>query len=124
MRTRSIIRHSVFASGLILALGAMPLATLAARPVSPQMEKSADNQTVPDKAADAWITTKVKSEFGTTKGIEATDISVETTDGVVTLSGNLATAKEKMHAVRVAKHVKGVKRVDASALSVAAMPAH
>ena len=40
------------------------------------MQKS-DNQTVPDKAADAWITTKVKSEFATTKGVDATDISVD-----------------------------------------------
>jgi hyperosmotically inducible protein len=82
------------------------------------MQKSSDNKTVPDKAADAWITTKVKSEFGTTKGIKATDISVTTNDGVVSLSGTVATGKEKMRAERIAKRVKGVKSVDASGLNV------
>ena len=123
MRNRTKIRNSMFVTGLALAFAAVPFSQTMAQETSPQMQKSDANQTVPDKMADAWITTKVKSEFGTTKGIKATDISVETTDGVVMLSGNLASAKEKMHAVRVARHVKGVKRVDASALNVAAMPA-
>jgi len=75
---------------------------------------------VPDKAADAWVTTKVKSELATTKGISASDISVDTSDDLVTLSGNVSTAKEKLHAIRVAKRVKGVKSVNASGLTVAA----
>jgi hyperosmotically inducible protein len=107
----------MFAAGLVLAFSAVPLSQAVAQDA---MQKSSDNQTVPDKAADAWITTKVKSEFGTTKGIKATDISVETSDGVVTLSGTVATAKEKMRAEHVAKHVKGVKSVDASGLTVGA----
>lgn len=122
MRTRSMIRHSVFATGLMLAFAAAPFGQVAAQDAG-SMQKSSDNQTVPDKAADAWITTKVKSEFGTTKGIKATDISVATNDGVVTLSGNVTTEKEKLHAERVAKHVKGVKSVDASGLTVSAAPA-
>ncbi|OOG48110.1 BON domain-containing protein [Rhodanobacter sp. C01] len=122
MRTRSMIRNSVFATGLMLAFAAVPFAQAVAQDAG-SMQKSSDNQTVPDKAADAWITTKVKSEFGTTKGIKATDISVSTSDGVVTLSGNVATEKEKLHAERVAKNVKGVKNVDASGLTVSAAPA-
>jgi hyperosmotically inducible protein len=86
------------------------------------MRNSSDNQTVPDKAADAWITTKVKSEFGTTKNIPATDISVSTVDSVVTLSGTVGSSAQKKHAVRVAMKVKGVKSVDASGLTVAAKP--
>ena len=122
MRTHSIIRQSVFAAGLMLAFAAVPFSQAAAQNTG-AMQQSSDNQTVPDKAADAWITTKVKSEFGTTKGIPATDISVATSDGVVTLTGNVVTAKEKMHAERVAKKVKGVKSVDASGLTVSATPA-
>ncbi|HEY8682524.1 MAG TPA: BON domain-containing protein [Rhodanobacter sp.] len=118
MRTRSMIRNSVFATGLMIAFAAVPFGQVAAQDAG-SMQKSSDNQTVPDKAADAWITTKVKSEFGTTKGIKATDISVETSDGVVTLSGTATSKHEKMKAVRVAKKVKGVKSVDASALTVA-----
>ncbi|MEO8997633.1 MAG: BON domain-containing protein [Rhodanobacter sp.] len=122
MRTHSIIRNSILAAGLMLAFAAVPFNQIMAQNAT-SMQKSPDNQTVPDKAADAWITTKVKSEFGTTKGIKATDISVSTNDGVVTLSGNVATEKEKLHAEHVAKHIKGVKTVDASGLTVSATSA-
>ena len=119
MRNHSMIRKSLFAAGLLVAFAALPVAQVAAQD-SGSMQS---NKTVPDKAADAWITTKVKSEFGTTKGIKATDISVTTNDGVVSLSGTVATAKEKTHAEHVAKKVKGVKSVDASGLTVSATPA-
>jgi hyperosmotically inducible protein len=119
MRTHSMIRNSMFAAGLMVAFAAVPFAQVAAQDAG-SMQKSSDNQTVPDKVADTWITTKVKSEFGTAKGIKATDISVSTADGVVTLTGTVATAREKKHAEHVAKHVKGVKSVDASGLTVGA----
>jgi hyperosmotically inducible protein len=122
MRNHSMIRNSLFAAGLVVAFAAAPLAQVSAQDTG-SMQKSSDNQTVPDKAADAWITTKVKSELGTTKGVKATDISVTTDDGVVSLSGTVATGKEKMRAERVAKRVKGVKSVDASGLTVSAMAA-
>ena len=122
MRTRSIIRSSMFAAGLALAFAAVPLSQAMAQDSSPAMQKSANNQTVPDKAADAWITTKVKSEFGTTKGVSANDISVSTNDGVVTLTGTVSSENEKMRAQRVAQLVKGVKSVDASGLTVGGTP--
>jgi hyperosmotically inducible periplasmic protein len=117
MRTHSIIRSSMFATGLMIAFAAVPFGQVAAQDTG-AMQKSSDNQTVPDKAADAWITTKVKSEFGTAKGVSASDISVETHDGVVTLSGNVASTREKMKAEHIARKVKGVKSVDASGLMV------
>ena len=120
MRNHSMIRKSLFAAGLMAVFAAVPVAQVVAQDAGGSMQQSSDNKTVPDKAADAWITTKVKSEFGTTKGIKATDISVTTNDGVVSLSGTVATAKEKMHAEHVAKKVKGVKSVDASGLTVGA----
>lgn len=118
----STSRYRLVAASLMLALAAAPLGQLLAQEASASMQNSEDNQTVPDKAADAWITTKVKSEFGATKGIPVTDISVSTHDGVVTLAGNVSSAKEKFHAIRVAKMVKGVKSVDASGLNIAAQP--
>ena len=121
MRTHTKIRNSMFAAGLALAF-ATPLSQTMAQDASPPMQKSADNQTVPDKAADAWITTKVKSEFGTTKGVSANDISVSTSDSVVTLTGTVSTQEEKMRAQRVAQLVKGVKSVDTSGLMVGGMP--
>lgn len=120
MRTHSIIRNSMLAAGLVVAFAAIPFNQVMAQDATP-MQKSSDNQTVPDKAADAWITTKVKSEFGTTKGIKATDISVSTSDGVVTLTGTVATQNEKQRAERIAQLVKGVKSVDSSGLTVGGM---
>jgi hyperosmotically inducible periplasmic protein len=139
MRTPTmILRHSMLAAGLALAFAAVPFAQAMAQSATPQqtppdatpmqspdmqpMQKSPQNQTVPDKAADAWITTKVKSEFGTTKGIKATNISVSTHDGVVTLTGKVSSDDEKQHAERVAQLVKGVKSVDASGLTIGATP--
>jgi hyperosmotically inducible protein len=122
MRTK-FLRHSLVASALLCALAAVPFSQVMAQDAGSSMQKSADNQTVPDKAADAWITTKVKSELATAKNIKATDISVETSDSVVTLSGNVASSSAKAHAVKLAKSVKGVKQVDADSLTVAA-PMH
>lgn len=124
MHNHSVIRRSMIAAGMMLAFAAVPFSQAVASPSGGAMQQSSDNQTVPDKAADGWITTKVKSEFGTTKGIHATDISVSTNDGMVTLSGTVGSSKEKMHAVRVAKKVKGVKSVDAAGLTVNPMESH
>ena len=117
MNKKSLIRRGLIAASMTLAFAAVPFSQAMASPTNGSMQSS-DNQTVPDKTADAWITTKVKTEFGTTKGIPATDISVSTNDGVVMLSGTVASAKEKARAVRVAKKVKGVKSVDSAGLMV------
>jgi hyperosmotically inducible protein len=116
MRTRSMIRNSVMAAGLMVAFAAVPFSQVMA-------QDAPSTQTVPEKAADGLITTKIKSVLGTTKGIKSTDISVTTVEGVVTLTGTATSAREKAHAVRVTKKVKGVKSVDASGLTVAAAPA-
>lgn len=120
MTTHSKLRHHLVAASLIVGLAALPFAQVSANDLGPQTQKSADNQTVPDKAADAWITTKVKSEFATKKGIEGSDISVETNDGVVTLTGTVDTHMEKTKAKRVANKVKGVKSVNDTGLTVSA----
>lgn len=118
--SHSIIRNSMYAAALTLACAAIPVGQVAAQETGSSMHSASDNQTVPDKAADAWITTKVKSEFGTTKGISATDISVTTNDGMVTLTGTAESQAEKDSAERVAKAVKGVKSVNSSGLTVSA----
>ncbi|MGH7223270.1 MAG: BON domain-containing protein, partial [Gemmataceae bacterium] len=66
--------------------------------------------------SDGWITTKVKSELATTKGVKSIDISVTTVDGKVTLTGVLPSELAVKKAVAAAKSVKGVKDVDASGL--------
>jgi hyperosmotically inducible protein len=66
--------------------------------------------------SDAWITTKVKGELATTKGVKSMDVTVRTTNGVVTLTGVLATRTDVRKAIAAAESVKGVKDVDASGL--------
>jgi hyperosmotically inducible protein len=67
--------------------------------------------------SDTWITTKVKSDLVTEKGIPGTDIKVETNHGVVSLSSTVAiTEAQKTTAVAITKKIKGVKAVSADGL--------
>jgi hyperosmotically inducible protein len=106
-----MIRNSLFAAGLMVAFAAVPVSQVMA-------QDSTGSSSSTSETGDAWITTKVKSEFTTTKGISSTDISVTTTNGVVTLTGTATSKHEKTKAVNVAKKVKGVKSVDATGLTV------
>ncbi|MFT3791038.1 MAG: BON domain-containing protein [Rudaea sp.] len=65
---------------------------------------------------DAWITTKVKAELATTEGVRSMDISVETTNGVVALTGVQPDDVAVKKAVAAAKSIKGVTKVDSSGL--------
>jgi hyperosmotically inducible protein len=60
---------------------------------------------------DAAITTKVKSKFLADTDVPGLKIDVDTTNGVVTLSGTVKTAAEKQHAMKIAKATDGVKSV-------------
>lgn len=122
MRTRSAFHRTLAAAGLTAALAAVPFAQALAQDADAQSSGSMQsaNQTVPGKVDDAWITTKVKSEFATTKDIHATDISVDTTEGMVRLTGKVGSNMEKNRAIQVAHSVKGVKSVDATGLMVTA----
>jgi len=70
-----------------------------------------------EATSDTWITTKVKSDLMTEKGIPGTDIKVETNKGVVSLSSDTAiTESQKKVAVDITKKIKGVKAVSADGL--------
>ncbi|MEO8748435.1 MAG: BON domain-containing protein [Rhodanobacter sp.] len=127
MHTR-LLRNSLVASALVCALAAAPVSQVLANDSSPQGSSpaaqamhSSDNQTMPGKANDGWITTKVKAKLAAASDVKSTDISVETTEGVVTLSGTVPTKSAKTHAVKDAKSIKGVKSVDAKGLTVGGM---
>ncbi len=66
--------------------------------------------------SDTWITTKVKAELATTKGVKSTEVGVKTVDGVVTLTGVLPSSTAVKKAVAITKSIKGVKDVDDSGL--------
>jgi hyperosmotically inducible periplasmic protein len=96
----------VAAFGASLAAGtAMAASTDAA---APQAHSDGVGATV----TDAAITTTVKGKLMTTNGMNKSDVSVTTTNGVVTLNGTASSASAKSAAEAVAKQVEGVKSVD------------
>jgi osmotically-inducible protein OsmY len=68
--------------------------------------------------SDGWITAKVSASLAMDKSVDAGDISVDTSDGVVSLSGTLSSADEARSAVDIASSIRGVQRVE-SRLGVA-----
>ena len=69
--------------------------------------------------SDTWITSKVKSTFIADQNLSGLDIKVETNQGVVSLSGTVATDAERDLAIAKAKEIEGVRDVSADALKAA-----
>ncbi|MDR3045332.1 MAG: BON domain-containing protein [Desulfovibrio sp.] len=67
--------------------------------------------------ADSWITTKVKSTFLYSSNVAGSNITVNTSKGVVTLSGKLSSGAERALAVELAQNVRGVKSVKSKGLT-------
>lgn len=97
MKLRNYIAFGVLAS----ALGCSVVGCTS----TPTQESS--GQYVDSSAA----TTKVKAALLATKGIDSTDISVDTYKGIVQLSGFVNTQAQKTLAGQTAANVKGVKKV-------------
>jgi len=64
-----------------------------------------------DRLADGWLTTKIQSKFVGDRDIHATDISVSSHDGVVTLKGRVQNEPMRALAVAIAKNTDGVTQV-------------
>lgn len=64
-----------------------------------------------DAAANAALTSKVKTKFLADTTISGLAIDVDSKNGVVTLTGTVSTAAEKERALKVAKETDGVKSV-------------
>jgi len=60
---------------------------------------------------DAWITTKVETQFVGEDALKGSDINVDTIDHVVTLKGTVASVAGRERAMQIAKATKGVTRV-------------
>jgi hyperosmotically inducible periplasmic protein len=63
-------------------------------------------------ASNAALTAKIKSKMALDDTIDASDINVDTTDGVVTLHGSVKSAAENQRAVQLARETEGVKSVN------------
>jgi len=90
--------------GLSLSVGAAS-AAVAATDAQPK-------QSVGEYTSDAVITTKVKAAIVAEKDLSALDVAAETNNGVVTLTGTVATAAQADAAARVTRGVEGVKQVE------------
>jgi hyperosmotically inducible protein len=60
---------------------------------------------------DGWITMKIHSAFVLEDALEGSNVDVDTANGVVTLSGTVATAAGRARAVAIAKSTDGAKSV-------------
>ena len=116
--------QTTFTTAAIIAALSLPVAGVAyagsetsLNAAQPLMMAASENM---DKAGDAtsdtWITTKVKSALLAEDATPGMDIEVETNNGVVSLSGTVATEAEREMAIDKAKSIEGVREVSADGL--------
>lgn len=119
MRNIRAISHSMLAGALSIGLlfAAGQAMAVAQSTQANEMEETAKADSS-QPGSDAWITTKVKSELALADDVSATEINVDTVNGMVTLRGAVDSKAEVDKAVSVAKRVDGVKKVDSSGLTV------
>jgi hyperosmotically inducible periplasmic protein len=67
---------------------------------------------VGQRMEDAWIVTKVKTQFVGEDALEDSDIDVDVKKGVVTLKGTVASAAGRERAKEIARETEGVVRVN------------
>ncbi len=93
---------------------------LMVKDAKPGMSASAKSSTqeAGKEISDGWITTKVKSTYMYSSNVDGSDITVATKDGIVTLSGKVASGAERALAVEFAQNVRGVKSVESRALTL------
>ena len=105
------------ATALTLTLANTAFAQTTQATQSPMVLAAGEVTEIKEDTSDTWITTKVKTDLMTEKGIPGSDIKVETNKGVVSLSSTVAvTDAQKTTAVAIAKKIKGVKAVSADGL--------
>jgi hyperosmotically inducible protein len=68
-------------------------------------------QAIADATADARITAAIKTKLVANRELSAMSISVNTTDGIVTLSGAVQSAEEISKAMLLAMDTEGVREV-------------
>ena len=60
---------------------------------------------------DAAITTRIKADIAADRNVDTAAIQVETTDGIVMLSGSARSGLEKITVESIAMKVNGVKQI-------------
>lgn len=100
------IRKTLTAVAIAVSIGF----TVSACNNSPTSPKGSDSMSV--ALNDTAVTAKVKSGFVGDPALKNSDISVTTTNGVVTLTGSASDSHAKSVAEGIAKHVEGVRSVN------------
>jgi len=77
----------------------------------PVMQACSTTQPASEQVSDSSITARVKAQYIGDGSVASRDISVETSEGVVYLTGRVQTQAEKAEAERIARNTKGVKNV-------------
>ena len=72
------------------------------------------DRTIGERLDDASITMKVKDQLRDDPMVKARNIDVDTRDGVVFLTGTVATAEEKERAIELARNTQDVRDVQAN----------
>jgi hypothetical protein len=80
-------------------------------PAVPAPANIPSNPTAVQGIDDAGITAKVKAALLAEKGVDGTAINVDTTKGIVTLSGRVPDASQVERAAQIARNVEGVTTV-------------
>ena len=104
---RHLISDPVMKQLLVTSPGWRPDTPLLAQADHTPAHKTEAGQYVSDSATTAKVKTALLAE----KGLKSTDISVETQNGTVQLSGFVTSSAQIDQAVDVTKHVDGVKDV-------------
>jgi osmotically-inducible protein OsmY len=76
-----------------------------------RQKAQAAGQAINDATLDARITTAIKAKLVTSRDLPSLGLSVNTTDGVVTLSGRVASADDIGKAMVLAMETEGVRQV-------------
>jgi hyperosmotically inducible periplasmic protein len=105
---KGLYRQTLIAAGLTVGLG-LSGAVLAA---SDATDATPHSDSIGAAITDTAITAKVKSAFIGDERLKNSDISVKTTNGVVTLTGTAASSESRSAAAALARNVDGVKSVD------------
>lgn len=116
--------QTTFTTAAMIAALSLPVAGIAYADAESRLDAAqplmvATNDTMQkagDATSDTWITTKVKSALLAEDSTPGMDIEVETKNGVVSLSGTVATEAEREMAINKAKGIEGVREVSADGL--------
>lgn len=75
-------------------------------------QQADDDRRPLERLDDAWITTKVQSQYYLDTDVSGRRIDVTTAEGVVTLTGEVRTDAERNLALRIARDTEGVRSVN------------